>query len=30
VPFIPLVEAGMMVASRGHRRIGDRLHSGHR
>ena len=25
VPFIPLVEAGMMVTSRGHRRIGDRL-----
>ena len=25
VPFIPLIEAGMMVTSRGHRRIGDRL-----
>jgi uncharacterized RDD family membrane protein YckC len=25
IPFIPLVEAGMMLSTRGHRRIGDRL-----
>ena len=25
VPFIPMVEAGLMLASRGHRRFGDRL-----
>ncbi|MBT5904940.1 MAG: RDD family protein [Acidimicrobiaceae bacterium] len=25
VPFIPIIEAGMMLASRGHRRLGDRL-----
>ncbi|MBJ31883.1 MAG: hypothetical protein CL466_10800 [Acidimicrobiaceae bacterium] len=25
IPFIPIVETGLMVASKGHRRIGDRL-----